>query len=170
MGQDKALLPFGKHKTLIEYQLDKFGGYFNQIYLSAKSKKLDIDANWILEDSEISAPIVAIIEILKRVKTERVFVVAVDMPFFGVDEAKKLLAIDADIVLAKTASGLHPLAGAYSKKELDLIENSFNSGEYKLQKIINKVDYKTVEFEERYLSNLNYIEEYKEAYENSGNK
>lgn len=167
MGRDKALLPFGDYSTLLQFQYEKFAQIFDETYISIKQKKLDFDAQIIHDSSDISAPIVAIIDILKTTKKPRVFVLAVDVPFFGVLQAQKLLEIDADIVMAKSTSGVHPLAAVYSKNMLSEFENAFNNSEYSLQKIAFRNNAKTVEFDEKYLQNLNYIDEYNLALKES---
>lgn len=163
MGQDKSLMPFGSAPTLIEHQLAKFRPFFDEIYLSSKSKKLAIKAGWILDESEISAPIVAIIKALKTIRSNRLFVIAVDVPFFGVEDLKKLLITKGSLVMAKGKSGVHPLTAIYSKDLLPILESGFRDGIYSLVKIFSSTAYKTVAFDEQKLMNLNYMDDYQMA-------
>ena len=72
MGEDKALLPFGKFPTLSEFQLHRLNQIFKNVYISCKDRsKFNFQARFI-EDAKQScvyAPsegFVAIFEYLKE--------------------------------------------------------------------------------------------------------
>ena len=43
MGQDKALMPFGKYNSLAQYQCERLSKIFKNIYISSKTNKFDFD-------------------------------------------------------------------------------------------------------------------------------
>ncbi|MDQ1268445.1 MAG: molybdenum cofactor guanylyltransferase, partial [Campylobacterota bacterium] len=55
MGKDKSLLPFGTFDTLTEFQLNRLGKIFKNVYISCKEKsKFNFEAEFI-EDIKTSS-------------------------------------------------------------------------------------------------------------------
>lgn len=163
MGRDKALLPFGGYESLIEYQFERLRPFFNEVLISLKTDKLPFQAPIVYDRAEISAPLVALIAILKAVKTDRVFVLAVDTPFFDVAAIDALLAVDAPVVMARTLGGEHPLTAVYSRALLPVFEAALARDELALHRALADEKIVYVDFEERLLTNLNHPHEYEAA-------
>ena len=127
MGQDKALLPFGSCNSLAEYQYRRLSELFSHVYISTKEDKFDFAAD-IIEDlpsQKVFAPTAGFEAMFKKLKDERLFVMSVDTPFVGEREIRKLLESDheeLDAVIAKTASGTHPMCGIYHRSLLPSFE------------------------------------------------
>ena len=86
MGEDKALLPFGNHKTLTAYQYEKLKKVFHTVSISAKENKFDFNCPIITDIYEESSPLVGILSIFETMKEiDEVFILSVDAPF--VDDA-----------------------------------------------------------------------------------
>ena len=163
MGQDKALLPFGGRESLMAYQYYRLRPFFDEVYLSLKSDKCDFKAPILYDHAEISAPLVALVAILRAVPTRRVFVIAVDTPFFDASAIEQLLSVDAPVVMPKTPSGTHPLCAVYDRSVLTAFEVALSRGALGLHRTLEKLRVETVDFEEALLSNLNHPQEYKAA-------
>lgn len=163
MGRDKALLPFGGFESLIEYQFRRLQPLFGQVFVSLKTDKLSFQAPIIYDCGEISAPLVALIAILKAVQTDRVFVLAVDTPFFDNAAIDRLLAVRATVVMARTPGGEHPLCAVYDRALLPVFEAALKRGELALHRALADEKIVYADFEERLLTNLNHPHEYEAA-------
>lgn len=173
MGKDKALLPFGKYKTLAQFQLEKFKPYFEKVYISARDKsKFDFDANFIEDipfDDEIHSPMIALLSILEKIKEEKVFVITVDTPFFKTEDYRKLFTKtikDFDAVIPKNDNGIHPLIGIYSKKMIPKIKDMLKEGNHQIRSLLEKCNTVFVEYKnEKSFTNINHPQEYEKALE-----
>lgn len=163
MGRDKALLPFGGFDTLAEYQFRRLQPLFDEVFVSLKTDKLPFQAPIIYDCAELSAPIVALTAILRAVKTPRVFVLAVDTPFFDAAAIARLLAVDAPVAMARTSSGEHPMCAVYDRALLPLFEAALGRNELALHRALANEKIVYADFEERLLTNLNHPNEYEAA-------
>ncbi|MDR2152592.1 MAG: NTP transferase domain-containing protein [Helicobacteraceae bacterium] len=163
MGANKALLPFGKFATLAEYQYRRLldCGLFESVSFSLKTPFLPFEAPLILDEIALDAPIAAIVAALKAAKTDRVFALAVDTPFF--DEFEKLLAIDAKAAIARDTNGAHPLCAIYAKSLSRDFERAIAKGEYAIKAALKNAQIEYVDFDERKLVNLNFRGDYDRA-------
>ena len=103
MGQDKALLPFGKYKTLSEFQHKRLSKLFKKVYISAKTNKFDFEANIIEDKYKESSPLVGIISVFETLNVDKVFILSVDAPFVNKETIDKLMHSNNrfDAVIAK---------------------------------------------------------------------
>jgi len=169
MGQDKALLPFGGYNSLAEYQYQRLSKLFDTVYISAKEKKFDFDAK-IIEDTPVDnlyAPTAGFEAVFKQLEDERVFVLSVDTPFVSEKEIILLLENDStevDAVIAKTASGSHPMCGIYHRSLLPAFEKMLKEDNHRLGQLLKRVKSEFVMFkDEAVFANLNHPQEYEEA-------
>lgn len=170
MGEDKSLLPFGTFNTLTEFQLDRLGKIFKNVYVSCKeSSKFNFKARFIedIKTDSIYAPTAGFISIFKALKCEKFFAISVDSPFIGEDEIKKIVEADKtdlDATVAKTPRGIEPMCGIYHRS----IEKKFilmlKENSHKLGFLLKTSNTIYIEFEdEKPFLNLNHPHEYKEA-------
>ena len=166
MGQNKALLPFGGFETLAEFQYYKLyhSGLFSAVYFSLKEQFLPFKAPTIFDNSDTYAPIVALEQILAHTKTEKVFVIAVDVPFFDEAAIGKLLAHENAAVLARSPSGIHPLCAVYSVGLKTAFQNAIAINKLSIQKALDNSKTTYIDFDDKLLVNLNYYLEYCKAY------
>lgn len=169
MGQDKSLLPFGGCNSLAEYQYQRLAKLFKNVYISAKENKFDFDAD-IIEDAStetVFAPTAGFEAMFKQLQDERVFVLSVDTPFVGEEEISELLKNDSqdlDAVIAKTASGSHPMCGIYHRSLLPSFETMLQEDNHRLGKLLKMSKTEFVMFEnEEAFTNLNHPHEYEAA-------
>lgn len=169
MGRDKALLPFGSYNSLAEYQYRRLSELFSHVYISAKESKFDFAAD-IIEDlpsQNVFAPTAGFEAMFKKLKGERLFVLSVDTPFVSEREIRRLLESDReelDAVIARTASGSHPMCGIYHRSLLPSFERMLQEENHRLGQLLKKSKTIFVDFEdETPFANLNHPHEYEEA-------
>jgi molybdopterin-guanine dinucleotide biosynthesis protein A len=102
-----------------------------------------------------------------ELKDERIFVLSVDTPFVGEEEIRTLLENDSeelDAVIARTASGSHPMCGIYHRSLLSSFERMLQEENHRLGQLLKKSKTLFVDFEdETPFANLNHPHEYEEA-------
>jgi len=166
MGEDKSLLPFGKHQSLARYQYDRLSELFKTVYLSAKEEKFDFGAPLITDRYEIHSPLVGIVSIFETLDTEAVFILSVDAPF--VDKMVIVTLIEAwngeDAVVARSSGKVQPLCGLYARSILPLAKEEMEKGNHKLGLLLASAHTHYVDFEksDKFL-NLNHPHEYEKA-------
>jgi molybdopterin-guanine dinucleotide biosynthesis protein A len=169
MGEDKSLLPFGGFPTLTQFQHERLSKLFTHVSISTKSdEKFDFDASFILDPEEVDyAPTAGFVSAFRMIQDERIMVLSVDTPF--VDDTVFQSLIDADergldAVIAKTATGSHPLCGIYHRSLLEEFERMLHEGDHRLGKLLASRHTKYVEFvDEEAFANLNHPHEYQQA-------
>lgn len=176
MGQDKALLPFGGYPSLAQYQHERLSRLFYTVHISAKSRdKFDFNPN-VIEDPTGSdfAPTAGFVAAFQTLNQDRIFVLSVDTPFVGEEVIQALLAADAphyDAIIAKTASGTHPMVGIYHISLLDELRRMLSEGDHRLGKLLGSSQTHYIEFEnETYFVNLNHPHEYEAAHSRYNNE
>jgi molybdopterin-guanine dinucleotide biosynthesis protein A len=171
MGRDKALLPFGKFSSLVEYQFHRLSKLFSEVYISWKSSKVEKLQHVSIYDSpkysHISAPTVGLLSAMEKLQSEYIFIISVDAPLFERDNIKQLIEkLDErpDIISPALNGRAEPLLSIYKRELISDIREMAERGEHKLQNLLQKRDTKYVNFsEERPFTNLNYFEEYERA-------
>lgn len=174
MGEDKALLPFGNFDTLVEYQHNKLSKLFKEVYISSKENKFNFSANLIYDNNpNISSPMVALDSIVQKLKSEKIFIITVDIPLVK-KETIDLLINKSDaytITIARDKNKTHNLCGIFNRS----IQNTIK---VLLEKDIHKINYmikQTNNFQEILFNNkeqfinLNTVPEYEFAKKISSN-
>ena len=170
MGRDKALLPFGGYSTLTEYQIARFSPYFENIYVSCKSReKFDFEANFIedLPHYNDCAPHIGLISAFERLHETYICVLSVDTPFFSHEAFQKLLThtdTGADAIIAQSPRGYQPLCAAYKRSALPYLKTLSDQKRYRFSELFAQIQTSFVPFEdEEIFTNLNTPDEYQEA-------
>lgn len=164
MQQDKALLPFAGFASLAEFQYRRLSKLFSKVYISSKINKFDFDVEIIVDVSEQSSPLVALVSIFETLKVEEVFVLSVDAPFVSAGVIEKLYEVfntDDDIVVVKSTEGIEPLCAIYQRSFLPKALEALRKNEHRLQSLFEKLKVQEVFVEDiESFMNLNYPEEY----------
>ena len=169
MGEDKALLPFGAHATLSEYQLHKLSKIFSHVFISCKnSNKFDFDASYIEDTVTKSyAPTAAFLAIFEQLQCERFFAISVDAPFIGETIIQKLIKEDKeefDATIAKSPNGIEPLCGIYHKSLYPYFQKMQENNEHRLTQLLLQRNTHFISFDEQEaFLNLNRPNDYKKA-------
>ena len=167
MGQDKALLPFGEHNTLAEYQYSRLSKIFTTVSISTKEDKFHFKAPLILDIThKVYAPTPAFIASFQHLK-EDIFVISVDTPFIDAHIIEKIYSYKErgfDAVVAKTKEGIHPLCGIYSYRLLSKFQDMLKEDSHRLGYLLKNINTKFVYFDESdAFENLNHPHEYTKA-------
>ena len=170
MQEDKSLLAFGEFNSLAKYQYSRLKPFFKNVFISSKSNKFDFidDENIIFDENQnIFSPILALNTILKKIDSEKVFIIPVDTPFVDIFSIEQLIlnSNDFEICVAKTNT-IHNLCGVFSKSINSFIEDMIKSDIHKINYLINNCESNFVEFEnEDEFLNLNSRIDYEKALE-----
>lgn len=170
MQEDKSLLAFGEFNSLAKYQYSRLKPFFKDVFISSKSNKFDFidDENIIFDENQnIFSPILALNTILKKIDSEKVFIIPVDTPFVDIFSIEQLIlnSNDFEICVAKTNT-IHNLCGVFSKSINSFIEDMIKSDIHKINYLINNCESNFVEFEnEDEFLNLNSRIDYEKALE-----
>ena len=168
MGKDKALLPFDQSPTLAEHQYKKLKAMFHHVALSAKNDKFNFNCQVIIDHYEVSSPLVAILSIFETLTdVDAVFVLSVDAPFVNEAVIQSIMRkedCEADVIVAKSPSGIQPLCGLYKRSILALAKEQYKQGNHKLQDLLTLAKTEIVLFsDDKPFTNLNHTKEYEEA-------
>jgi molybdenum cofactor guanylyltransferase len=176
MGEDKSLLPFGGFSSLAEFQYRRLTPLFSGVAISTKTvDKFDFEAEFVLDPVEVDyAPTAGFVSSFRALKSDRMMVLSVDTPFVDEYVFQTLINADSDeydAIIAKTASGSHPMCGIYHRSLLGEFERMLSEGDHRLGKLLASSKTLYVEFaDEAPFANLNHPHEYQEALERFSNQ
>ncbi len=170
-GTNKALVKW-KGKTLIEDIIQKALTVTNNVVLSVKNpsdyKWLDLPR--IPDEKRGIGPMGGLYSALKALSSQKVLIVACDMPLLDPRLIKFMIDFKAfePVVIPKASGRLHPLHARYHKSLLPVIEELIEKSAYKMSALLKKVpvrkiDHKDVGKEidlEACLSNVNTVEDF----------
>jgi len=169
MGRDKALLPFGNHATLAEYQVRRLSPLFSSLYLSAKKDKFPFDAPLIedLPHEGVYAPGIGLLSAFRKLRSD-FFALSVDTPFVNDEVFVKMFEVyateRADLYIARTPAGSHPMCGIYTRRVEPLLKKAVAEGNHRLHRLLERVNTRYVDFDDETLFyNMNRPAEYEEA-------
>jgi len=171
MGEDKALLPFGKFNTLTEYQYRRLLPLFEKIYISTKTDKFPFKAPTIFDDGALKtyAPTIGLLTVFNQIDGNAFFAISVDTPFIDETVIKRLINIyekenSADAVIAKSPNGTHPMCGIYTKRLIPKLKEMVENNQHKLGHLLKTSNTNFVIFDsDEPFFNLNRPEEYTQA-------
>jgi molybdenum cofactor guanylyltransferase len=138
MGEDKRYLHVGE-QTLLERDLSVLRSVFHDvaIVLAQDSAVLDQDVPVLRDLVPDCGSLGGLYTGLKHAKTPHIFIVACDMPFVNAAVVQYFTSLkgDADIVMAKLKTGLHPMHALYGQRCLPAIEEMIRQRDLKIQKL-----------------------------------
>lgn len=179
MGINKALLPF-KEITLIE-AIAKECEDFSSIILSVNDLETykNIGYQLVQDEKDGFGPIEGIYQILKKVETEYVLILAADMPYINktflnkfcscMDNPDLLMDNQGEMpgcIVLRADNMLEPLCSLYSKKTLPYIKQMREKAEHKLRLLYERVYTKYIDLEnlgytKQIITNINTQDDYK---------
>jgi molybdopterin-guanine dinucleotide biosynthesis protein A len=173
MKRDKALLPFGGYKSLVEYQREKHKAFFSNVYISAKNNKFDFKVEVIADCYKEASPLVALVSIFETLEVDEVFILSVDAPFVSKEVIEKIYneaKRESDVIVAQSTNGLEPLCGLYRRTILKSAKAFLAQNRHRLQSLFEVVETQKILFHESHsFMNLNYPKDYEEAIKSSSN-
>ncbi|MGL4991401.1 MAG: molybdopterin-guanine dinucleotide biosynthesis protein B [Sarcina sp.] len=161
----KAFLNLGE-KRFIDLILEKLEG-FKDIYISCNDFKLYSEftnrCTLISDDFKDIGPISGIYSALKNIDTNKLLVIAADMPFVEKKFIDSMCSIDfnSELLVANVGNNIEPLFAIYKKSAIKTIESFIANKDYKLKNIINscKSSYFYID-NSTCVKNINTVDEY----------
>ena len=149
MGTDKGLLML-KNKMLVEYVIDNLTPCVDQVYIVSSNKLYEQFSLPLVSDVITGkGPAVGILSALEHSAVNQNFVISCDTPFVSPTMILSILylAKDYEICIPEFMGCWEPMVGMYSKSISEKWKQRLDGGEFKLQKLIEKFDYKLLNVE-----------------------
>ena len=180
MGRNKAFLPY-KESSFIE-GITRECEDFSRILISANQTEVyeNMGFTMVKDEKEEFGPLEGIYQIVKKIDTEYVLILATDMPYIKraflqkfTNSLKELKDTQKEVnempscVVLRAGGRVQPLCSIYSKKALPAIEKMREKGEHKLRILFDRVDTMYVDIENLGFSidvvmNINTQDDYQE--------
>ncbi len=139
MGEDKRHLRVGE-QTLLERGLAVLRSTFQDVLvvIAQDSPPLDVEAQAVRDLVPDCGSLGGLYTGLMQAATPYIFVVACDMPFLDPAVLVQFTSrrANADIVMAKLASRIHPMHALYSKRCLPVVERMIQARQLKIQEMV----------------------------------
>jgi len=155
MGTDKGLLIL-KNKKIIEYVIENLKPCFDQIFIVTSNLEYEQFSIPLLPDLIFGkGPALGIYSALKHSSVNQNFIISCDTPFLDTNVIFRILTLakNHEICIASNKGFWEPLFGVYNKSIMEEWKRSLDSGEFKLQRLIEKFDYKLLDAETDLLVN-----------------
>jgi molybdopterin-guanine dinucleotide biosynthesis protein A len=137
MGQDKRWLELSG-RTLFQRALDALRELFDEVIVALADPSPDVTAMAVRVVTDLipnCATLGGLYTGLHHAGAPRVFAVGCDMPFLNPETIVRLATLDdqADVVMARLATGLQPMHAVYSKACLPHLERMAKAHQLKVQ-------------------------------------
>ena len=168
MGRDKALLTLGG-EPLIRIGLEKLRITCAEVAIAGGAKDLAEFARVIPDQQLGCGPLGGIVSAIEQSSFEWNLFLPVDVPFVPLACLKSLLSMAAGFpcvcVMARVGGENQPLCAVYSRKALDVLQESLTAGKWKVtDAILAAGAVKFIDFDDpSWFVNLNTPEEFAEA-------
>ena len=132
MGKDKSKILY-KDKPLIEYPIDLFRNYCNEIIISGDiNKYADYVFTKIPDEVDRKGPLSGIYSCIKASKNILNIVTTCDMPFLSKELIEHIIdnSEGADLIIPYHHTHYEPLCAIYTKNLIPVIENLFSKKDY----------------------------------------
>ncbi len=167
-GKDKVLETINGI-TLIEILIHKLQNLKFEIFLSGSLEKYGHFGFPVIEDKEpYAGPLCALESIWKKIKGNRILLLAADMPFITEKTIEDLWqkSLKKDITLLKDQQGPSPLPAVYSRKTENFIKKIIREGKRDLKSLWETgLRRGTINSEEKSLININTEEDLRQCRE-----
>ncbi len=118
MGTDKARLTH-EGMSYAGRIANLLGNFFETVYLVGGEAPVDAQGQRIVDEEGPRSPLRGLVSVLEAADSERVLLVATDMPLITAELVLALVAWpEADVVLPRTDYGLQPLCAIYQRKSV----------------------------------------------------
>jgi len=171
MGSDKALLPYqgGRFIEAIHRRMEEL--FDEVIVATGETARYDfLPCRRVTDLYTGMGALGGIHAALRASGSEKVFVVACDMPYLAPDLIRHLCSLteEADVVVPEGEGGIEPLHAVYRKSVLPAVEDALRSGQCRVVSFFDRVRVRRVPFAEveridpdlRAFRNINTPEEY----------
>ncbi|EPZ70029.1 molybdopterin-guanine dinucleotide biosynthesis protein A [Helicobacter pylori UM038] len=162
---NKALMPFESHASLLEYQYMRFLKLFKKVIISTK-KSYELNAPYLLErESDLFSPLFGIYNAFLTLQTPYIFFIPIDTPLVSFESIKALCEIkNFSVVYAKSPTKEHYLISLWHQNTLNALSYALKTQNYRLSDLVKNTSSIAMHFnkEEEFL-NLNTLKDYELA-------
>lgn len=147
MGTDKAFLVF-REKPMLQHMIDFLSPFCNKVFISGNNSEFaSFNVNIIPDQFVNCGPLGGLFTALSYSDAEWNLITGVDTPLLE-NELIYLLESNlgnADCVVPSHRFGVEPLVAFYHRNSLSIIEESINTGDYKLNNLLSKLETRYVD-------------------------
>ena len=147
MKEDKASVNLAG-RTLLEQSIQSLQPLFKPLIISVHEHRKEVDLMQVYDKHEkeesIRCPMLGVIEALKTIKTNWLFVLACDMPFMSQEliYAMAKLRERHQVVVPQVQGALQPVSAFYAQSCLRPMQENLKAGKRSLRTFIEGVDAK----------------------------
>lgn len=154
---DKYNLKIGNLK-FIDFILNELSCFENILISCNKNQYLkDFKYDYIIDKIDSIGPIGGIYSAMSEVSSDLLFFCCCDMPYINKNIINELYSNYNDYydcIIPCVNDTIYPLFGIYSKRIETVIKDNIDKSDYKIKNILNKVNTKYVQFEDKYIVNF----------------
>ena len=142
MGSDKSLLPLDGGR-FIDHAYRTLAALFDEVLIVTNSPDLyaGLPCRKVPDLYPVKGSLAGIHSGISHARTEKIFVVACDMPFLSAEVIRRLCAGGeaADVVIPRSERGVEPLHALYDTRCLPAVEDLLDAGEKKIVRFFPRV-------------------------------
>lgn len=141
MGFDKTLLCLNDEYVLITLAKKLANIFTNIMFVTNHVDKFPqkFDQFLIIEDEyPQTGPLGGLVTALEYVTTNRVFLIACDMPNVSLQLISEMSLFESEVVICEQDSRLHPLFAFYHKRCISVLEQQLATGDLRMVKTFNQ--------------------------------
>jgi FdhD protein len=142
MGCDKSLLPIAGAR-FIERIYRQMAALFDEVIIVTNSPGLyeELPCRKVPDLYPVKGSLAGIHSGLSHARSDRIFVVACDMPFLSAEVIRRLCARSeaADVIIPRSERGVEPLHALYDTRCLPAVEELLDAGEKKIVRFFPQV-------------------------------
>jgi molybdopterin-guanine dinucleotide biosynthesis protein A len=165
MGQNKSFLKTGK-TTLLEHLIMVCEDFCEVVISANDEKRYAVFGKRVVPDELLqTGPLEGVYQLLSAAKTDKVLILATDMPGMTKAFLEKLCkrAGGEDCLIVREEGRLHPLCGIYDRSALGEIVKMRTVGERKMRLLFDRVETKYYDvLAQKELENINTPKEYEQ--------
>jgi FdhD protein len=142
MGSDKSLLPLDGGR-FIDHAYRTLAALFDEVLIVTNSPDLyaGLPCRKVPDLYPLKGSLAGIHSGLSHARTDKIFVVACDMPFLSAEVIRRLCAGGeaGDVIIPRSERGVEPLHALYDKRCLPAVEEMLDAGEKKIVRFYPRV-------------------------------
>jgi FdhD protein len=142
MGSDKSLLPLDGGR-FIDHAYRTLAALFDEVLIVTNSPDLyaGLPCRKVPDLYPLKGSLAGIHSGLSHARTDKIFVVACDMPFLSAEVIRRLCAGGeaADVIIPRSERGVEPLHALYDTRCLPAVEELLDAGEKKIVRFFPRV-------------------------------
>ncbi|PID36479.1 MAG: molybdenum cofactor guanylyltransferase [Rhodobacterales bacterium] len=146
MGRDKAGVALGA-QPMLAHVVERLSPQVARVAVNAPVAVENVET---IRSEHALGPLSGVLAAMRWAEAlgeARVLTTPVDVPFFPADMAARLAACDAPVVMAESASGLHPVSAVWQVSQAEALAQFLAAGERKLRVFAAQIGGERVRFD-----------------------